>query len=217
MDAEEQQPPLETQESQEEPKPKRTAKKRRRPKQALRITKKAMAKFDKTVLKEYKKYVNAIRRRKSCRIMSFEAFGKKHMSKSKKSKRKGKGKGKAAVEAEAAPLDETEVAESAEETQVAEGPLGPAEETQVAEGPLGPAEEPPADESLEASASAAPEETEPMPPPKEIEPPSAATGIAQSVSDAAKSVTDSLGLSSTAEKKGGKKKRGSKRRGSKRL
>ena len=204
MDAEEQQPPLETQESQEEPKPKRTAKKRRRPKQALRITKKAMAKFDKTVLKEYKKYVNAIRRRKSCRIMSFEAFGKKHMSKSKKSKRKGKGKGKAAVEAEAAPLDETEVAESAEETQVAEGPLGPAEE-------------PPADESLEASASAAPEETEPMPPPKEIEPPSAATGIAQSVSDAAKSVTDSLGLSSTAEKKGGKKKRGSKRRGSKRL
>ncbi len=199
---EEQQQPLENTSEEPEPKPKRTAKKHRRPKQALRITKKAMAKFDKTVLKEYKKYVNEIRRRKSCRIMSFEAFGKKHMRKSKKGKKKGKGKGKIAVEpeAETAPLDETVVTD---ETKVDES----AEEPQVAE------ETTPPEESLEASASA-PEETEK--PPEGTEEPEKPVGIAQSVSDAAKSVTDSLGLSSTTEKKGGKKKRGSKRSGLKR-
>jgi hypothetical protein len=232
MDEEEQ--PLENSDvTAEESKAKRRSRKRRRPKNGMKITKKSIAKVDQTILKEYKKYVRQIKRRKSCRIVSFETFAKKHIKKTKKrnpkangegqGKGKGKGKGKKVENAEqqVAVLPEDQPDENMDQSVPVEEPVPVDDQSAPVDDQSAPVDDQSAPvESVENVESAPAEEqpkalVEPSGPEPladtsaepESAPPAQESGIAKTVSDAAKSVSDTLGLSSSEKKEGGKRKK----------
>ena len=259
MDEEEQQPLENSDVTAEESKAKRRSRKRRRPKNGMKITKKSIAKVDQTILKEYKKYVRQIKRRKSCRIVSFEtlltylrqspvwhalfsqnfftfyvfnmkcvktyfAKLKKHIKKTKKrnpkangeGQGKGKGKGKKVENAEqqVAVLPEDQTDENMDQSVPVEEPVPVDDQSASVESvenvESAPEEQSPPAENPEAEALVEPSGPEPLEDTSaepESAPPAQESGIAKTVSDAAKSVSDTLGLSSSEKKEGGKRKK----------
>jgi len=73
----------------EEVKPLRRTRKNKR-KNAPKIPRKTLSKVEEDLKAEYRKYVNSIRRKKSCKVKSFRAFAKQRFGKKTRGKKTGK-------------------------------------------------------------------------------------------------------------------------------
>jgi hypothetical protein len=182
-------------------KPQRKTRKTRKP--PTNISRKSLSRVEEDLKKEYRKYVNSIRRKKSCRIKSFRVFANSRM---------GKKKRRSSKQAKTTSLATNIVSEPTSTEQVAETePSATAESSATVE----PSPEP----SVESStASPEPEPSAESPSP-EPEPSASAEQAAEpeKVDDVGivKSVADALGLSSNKEeptKTGGKKSKRKNRR-----
>jgi len=195
----------------DEVKPKRKSRKHKR-RSSIKISKKEIGKVEKSVENAYKKYLNDIDKKPSCKKESFAVFAKKHYkNKTRGKKNKRKTAKKSAVDA--SEVEEPSVA--AEETPV-ESPATeetPVEAPTVEETPVeAPTVEAPTVEETPVESPAV-EET-PVEAPSVAEAPTAEGSAAEGEQKPEeggiiKSVTDALGLSPKEEepkKEGGKRK-----------
>jgi hypothetical protein len=200
----------------EEVKPLRRTRKNRR-KNAPKIPRQTLSKVEEDLKAEYRKYVNSIRRKKSCKVQSFRAFAKQRFGKKtrgKKSSKKSIGElssfGMPVSAEKDVSTEETPVVEApVVEAPVVEAPVveTPVEETPVVEAPVveAPVEETPVEETP-VSTEEIPVEGSPAP---EGEKKPEEGGIV-------KSLTDTLGLTTEEPKKEGGKRHKRKSRGKKR-
>ncbi len=170
----------------------------------VQISRKSLLRVEEVLKAEYKKYVNSIKRKKPCKVKTFREFARERMGKKTRRGKKVANKSKPESKSFFA-LPSSEPSAATEPTKEPSAP--PAEETSVAAPPSPPAEESssaPSSEQNSTAESTTQSETSTPASTEESKPAENEGGIM-------KSITDTLGLSSSENKGGKKSKRRSKK------